>query len=192
MQIVVKCKSADLLPIDTILEFQGNLKRLTKTNREKLKRSILKYGFIAPIFVWENQGDYYILDGHQRLKTLIHMRQEGYNIPLLPVDYIEAATEKEAHDKLLVITSQYGEFDKYELEEWCNNIEKDTKELLRLTDSELKIDIEEKAEYTEKELKAYEKIHVLISISIKDIEKYNKVIEFCNTIEGIEVEKSSN
>jgi hypothetical protein len=38
------------------------------------------------------------------------MREEGYNIPMIPVDYIEAEDEAEAKAKLLHITSQYGEF----------------------------------------------------------------------------------
>jgi len=38
------------------------------------------------------------------------MREEGYDIPLLPVDYIEADSEEDAKRKLLHISSQYGEF----------------------------------------------------------------------------------
>jgi site-specific DNA-methyltransferase (adenine-specific) len=38
------------------------------------------------------------------------MREEGYDIPLLPVDYIDADSEEDAKRKLLHITSQYGEF----------------------------------------------------------------------------------
>lgn len=108
--IEVKCKAADLLPIDRILEFQGELKKLSKKNKDKLKASILKHGFIAPMFVWDNSGDYSLLDGHQRLSTLISMRQEGYDIPLLPVVYVEADNEEDAKEKLLQITSKYGEF----------------------------------------------------------------------------------
>ena len=108
--IEVKCKGADILPIDRILEFQGELKTLSKSNEKKLRNSILKFGFIAPFFVWDDKGEWRLLDGHQRLKTLLKMREEGYAIPLLPVDYIEADSEEDAKRKLLHITSQYGEF----------------------------------------------------------------------------------
>lgn len=108
--IEVKCKGADILPIDRILEFQGELKTLSKSNEKKLRNSILKFGFIAPFFVWDDKGEWRLLDGHQRLKTLLKMREEGYDIPLLPVDYIEADSEEDAKRKLLHITSQYGEF----------------------------------------------------------------------------------
>lgn len=116
MHINVTCRGADTLPVDRILEFQGKIKQITNANLDRLKRSILKYGFTAPIFVWESGGDYFILDGHQRLKALIALRQEGYDLPLLPVDYIEAETETEAREKLLHITSQYGDFNIEELD----------------------------------------------------------------------------
>jgi hypothetical protein len=109
-KIQINCKSADTLPIDRILEFQGELKKLSTANRDKLQASILNHGFIAPLFVWDDQGDYRLLDGHQRIATLIHMRQKGYDIPMLPVDYIQADREDDAKRKLLQITSQYGDF----------------------------------------------------------------------------------
>jgi len=108
--IEVKCKGADILPIDRILEFQGGLKELSKENEKKLRNSILKFGFMAPLFLWDDHGEWRLLDGHQRLKTLLKMREEGYDIPLLPVDYIDADSEEDAKRKLLHITSQYGEF----------------------------------------------------------------------------------
>jgi len=138
MTIKVNCKSADTLPIDRILEFQGDLKKLTKKNRDKLQKSIERHGFIAPIFVWENQGDYMIIDGHQRLATLLYMRQKGWDIPMLPVDYIEADSEQDARDKLLHITSSYGEFNVEELEEWVKSID-DLDDSLRFTGGELEI-----------------------------------------------------
>ena len=108
-EIRVTAHGADILPIDALIEFQGALKTITRANLDKLKRSILKHGFTAPIFVWKGV-DYHILDGHQRLKALIELRQEGYNIPLLPVVYIDADSEEHAKEKLLYITSQYGDF----------------------------------------------------------------------------------
>ena len=109
-KIIVKAHGNQTLPIDRLMEFQGNLKRLTQKNREKLMASILEKGFIAPIFVWDDEGEYRLLDGHQRLKTLLWMRKNGWDIPMLPVDIIEADTEKDAKEKLLLISSQYGDF----------------------------------------------------------------------------------
>jgi len=135
--IEVKCKGADTLPIDRILEFQGELKTLSKDNEKKLRNSILKFGFIAPFFVWDDKGEWRLLDGHQRLKTLLKMREEGYDIPLLPVDYIEADSEEDAKRKLLHITSQYGEFSPEGFENFT--LELDGFENIRLTDGEFDI-----------------------------------------------------
>lgn len=110
MEIKITCSGADLLPIDTLLEFQGSLKSISKPNLKKLKNSILKQGFTAPIFVWPHRGTHYILDGHQRLQALKSFKAEGYDIPDLPVAYIYADDEQQAKEKLLQITSQYGDF----------------------------------------------------------------------------------
>ena len=137
--IEVKCKGADTLPIDRILEFQGELKTLSKDNEKKLRNSILKFGFIAPFFVWDDKGEWRLLDGHQRLKTLLKMREEGYDIPLLPVDYIEADSEEDAKRKLLHISSQYGEFSPEGFENFT--LELDGFEDIRLTDGEFAVDL---------------------------------------------------
>jgi hypothetical protein len=145
--IVIKCKAHQLEPIDRLLEFQGNLKRLSEKNREKLIGSICTKGFIAPLFVWDDAGDWKLLDGHQRLKTLIWMREHGWDIPLLPVDIIEAEDEQDAKRKLLAITSQYGEFDIDGYMEFTDGIEID--DTIRLSDGEFKIitDAESESEY---------------------------------------------
>ena len=133
-KIIVKAHGNQTLPIDRLMEFQGNLKRLTKKNREKLMASILEKGFIAPIFVWDDEGEYRLLDGHQRLKTLLWMREKGWDIPMLPVDIIEAEDEQDAKGKLLAISSQYGEFTTDGYAEFTNDIE--IEPFVRLTDEE--------------------------------------------------------
>lgn len=145
-EIKIACRAANILPIDSIIEFQGKLKKITKANMEKLKKSILKNGFTAPIFIWEDAGDNKILDGHQRLATLIKMRQEGYDIPLLPVAYIYADDEAEARRKLLAITSQYGEFDALELADWLDELDDDIKDTLRFVDEEMIIESDKNIE----------------------------------------------
>ena len=107
----VTCRGADLADLATLRPFQGDLKRLSEENYEKLKTAILKYGFSFPMAVWKDGGRMLCIDGHQRDKVLKRMEQEGYRIPRLPVDYIEAKNEKEAKEKILLATSQYGEMD---------------------------------------------------------------------------------
>ena len=137
--IKIECRGAALIPLDELEEFQGNLKKITRTNLDKLKRRIMK-SFDAPIHVWERpDGSKKILDGHQRRKALRELSDEGYEIPPLPVDYIYAADEKEARQKLLGITSQYGEFEMEELGEWMRELDDDIADTIRLSDGELKI-----------------------------------------------------
>lgn len=136
--IVIKCKAHQTEPIDRLIEFQGNLKRLSEKNREKLIASICTKGFIAPLFVWDDQGEWKLLDGHQRIKTLLWMREKGWDIPMLPVDVIEADDEQDAKKKLLAITSQYGEFTTDGYAEFITDIE--VEDCVRLVDGEWSLD----------------------------------------------------
>jgi len=174
-KIVVKCKGHKTLPIDQLLEFQGGLKRLTQKNREKLIGSICERGFIAPIFVWDDSGDYRLLDGHQRLKTLLWMRENGWDIPMIPVDIIEADNEQDAKKKLLAITSQYGEFDLDGFIEFTSDIEID--DTIRLTDGEWQSNNGQDVE--RKEVEYNEKLEIIIECTDEaEQEKiYNDLIE---------------
>src|SRR3989304_9503964 len=103
-QIPIRCKGNRYLPYDKLKTFQGDLKEMTEANAEKLKASILKYGWVAPVFVW---GSDHILGGHGRLLVLGQLLEEGYAIEDLPVVDIEARTKKEAAEILLAINSKY-------------------------------------------------------------------------------------
>lgn len=148
-KIIIKARGHITLPIDRLIEFQGNLKRLSQKNREKLMSSILEKGFIAPIFVWDDAGEYRLLDGHQRLKTLLWMREKGWDIPMLPVDIIDAEDEQDAKKKLLAITSQYGEFTTDGYAEFVNDFEVD--DWVRLVDGEFDIQIREDVDVSEQD-----------------------------------------
>lgn len=179
--IQIKCSAAQTLPLDLILEFQGGLKKLSKANLEKLKNNILKNGFVAPIFVWDDKGDYRICDGHQRLAALISLRQDGYNIPLIPVDVIQAADEAEAKKILLSICSSYGEFDLDELTEWVSDLDSDIADLLRFTDSEISLDMDKEQEEDEE---GFEPAKLKINIQCNTVEQ---VTEISNYLLGLDV-----
>lgn len=110
--IKVNCRVADFLELEELREFQGELKKRTKEDVEKIKRSILKYGFSFPFFVWKDGETNYTLDGHGRILTLKKMQGQGYEIPKLPVVYIGAKDEEEAKNLLLRLNSQYGKMTK--------------------------------------------------------------------------------
>lgn len=186
-KIAIKCKAADYKNVNDFVEFQGNLKKLTKKNYDKLKRSILNKGFIAPIFIWKNGSKKsYILDGHQRLTVLRQLEAEGYIIPDIPVAYIEAKTKKDAKEKLLYITSQYGEIDKKGLDEFIIDIDPIKIKDIRLLKSEIDLRLKEQT-INDDEVPDVEKAiskegdiwelgshRVLCGDSTKDIEKVLK------------------
>jgi len=66
-------------------------------------------GFSFPFFVWRDKGKLWVLDGHQRDKTLKRLEQDGWKVPLLPVDYIEAGNQKEAKEKIRSLGGEVSE-----------------------------------------------------------------------------------
>jgi hypothetical protein len=107
-QVKISCEGAALLDIDQMEPFQGSLKELSKAAYNRLRKSIEDYGFSFPVFIWKNENRFWTLDGHQRQSTLKVMRDEGWEVPPLPVDWIHALDAKEAHLKLLLAVSNYG------------------------------------------------------------------------------------
>jgi len=121
-EIQIRCKGSHMVALADIKPFQKDLKELSKTNYEKLKKSIMDYGIISPFFVW--QGN--ILDGHCRRNTLMKMESEGFYLPsMFPAVDIKAESEKDAKKILLAITSQYNKMTEEGLAEFMNDAEID-------------------------------------------------------------------
>jgi len=119
-QIEINC-SGDLVSLDQLEEFQGDLKSLSKKNFKILKDRIRKYGFDSPLYVWKDEeGKFQILDGHQRFRTIGRMIKEGFTLPegKLPVVYILADSVEDAKERLLGYISQFGEIDLQGLHEF--------------------------------------------------------------------------
>lgn len=152
--IEIKCQGASTIPIEELKNFQGGLKKLTRESMKKLKRRILKSGFIAPIFIWQCNGERpgevvnYIMDGHQRIQALLSLQKDGYQIPPLPVAFIHASSIEDAREKLLSITSQYGEFVLEELESWLRDFDEEMRDSFRFVNDEMKINIFDEPEET--------------------------------------------
>lgn len=119
--IKIKCRGADLCTIDTLSQFQGNLKSLSEGNYAKLHDLIITKGFDSPIQIWiDPEGKKQILDGTQRLRVLLKLQEEGYTVPGIPVDYIEADNKKDAKERLLTKVSIFGRVDEEGLYEFNN------------------------------------------------------------------------
>lgn len=109
MKISVTCDTGEFLNLGQFTKFQGKLKFRDEGDIGKVKKSILRYGFSFPFFVWKNKNWNYILDGHGRELALCELENEGYEIPPLPVVYISAENENDAREKLLRINSRFGD-----------------------------------------------------------------------------------
>lgn len=96
------------VPVSQLLPMQGKFKELSKKNFIKLKNSIEKNGFIQPFFIWENEGQKFILDGHQRQKAILDL----YGDVFVSCIFIDAKNLAEAKKLVLYYSSQYGEFSK--------------------------------------------------------------------------------
>jgi len=111
-EIRITCKAAASISIDKLEAFQGNLKSLNEKEYKKIRAAIEKHGFSFPVFVWKSDKNHFIIDGHQRLNTVRQMIKEGWALKdnLVPVDWIESKTKKEAKEKILLAMSQYGKY----------------------------------------------------------------------------------
>lgn len=106
----IKCKGHTEVSLDSLEDFQGDLKTLSEDNYNKFREQLLELGFSEPVSIWQNEGKNHILNGHQRCKCLKLMKSNGYIIPdMIPVNLVEADDYKQAKKKLLALTSQYGE-----------------------------------------------------------------------------------
>ena len=105
----ITCKTNDTLPLSALTEFQGGLKKRTEDDYNKIIKSINKYGFAFPFFVWQHDGINHVLDGHGRLGALQRMTNAGEKIPDLPVVYVNAKSEAAAKNLLLRLNSTYGQ-----------------------------------------------------------------------------------
>src|SRR5262250_1941710 len=119
MQAVqIRCKAAVNLDLDQLTPMQGDLKELSQTNFNKVKQSILRHGITFPFFVWQNEGKNYILDGTQRDRVLLKLVAAGYQCPPLPCGLIDAKHKREAAEKILLTSSQYGRMTEGSLDEF--------------------------------------------------------------------------
>ena len=121
--IQIKCDTKDTLEIAELTELQGGLKERTDIDYDKIKLSIIKFGFSFPLFVWKSGKTNYLLDGHGRFATLCKMQKDGYIIPPLPVVYITAKNKAEAKQKLLRLNSTYGKMTKESVLEFAEDLE---------------------------------------------------------------------
>lgn len=125
--IKINCETKDYLPLEELTEFQGSLKERKDEDIDKIVKSIKKYGFCFPFFVWQKDGVNYLNDGHGRKSALKKLDSLGYLIPPLPVVYVgqDITDEGQARDLLLRLNSNYGKMTKESVLEFIGDFEID-------------------------------------------------------------------
>lgn len=132
MAKIIQVFNADSLPvieIDALTELQDDFKEYTQTRR--LADRIATAGFKYPAFVWHGDGATYVLDAHSRLRALRLLREDGWQIPPIPVVSIQAESLDAAKVEVLHLNSRYAEI-QAESEFWkmlqaeCDPIELET------------------------------------------------------------------
>jgi hypothetical protein len=132
--IKITCTGATTAKLEDLVPLQGDLKKLDAERYKKLKRALLEHGFSFPFFVWKDKNKLKILDGHQRDRVLRRLQAQGYEIPALPIAFIEAENETEARKKILLLSSQYGEMTDDSLLEYLKESDIDLDDILDTVD----------------------------------------------------------
>jgi len=128
--IEIKCKGTHWLKLHDIHILQDSenfcLKELSKKSFDKLSKSLLRFGFQFPFFIWycEEEKIYYTVDGTQRLKVLITLEKSGNALPeKFPCVEIEAKDKKEAARTILLQSSSYGKITQEGYDAFSENFE---------------------------------------------------------------------
>ena len=126
-------------------------------NYKDIEKSILKYGFAQPFYVWEHKKELFTIDGHTRLEVLTNME----DVPdKLPATFINAKDRKEAIEILLdVFNQKHNPFDYEILEEFIEvenvevNVESLNVKVEHKYDNDIDLDSFFEEDTTEKENK---------------------------------------
>lgn len=159
-EIIITCDLRDSLKLSEFADLQPkSFKEMSKDSYQKFRLGMQKAGFHEPIKVWVDNGINYIVDGHHRIKILNEFLKEGYEIPLIPVYYVECKNRKDAIRMLLASNSHYAVMTPEGLHELLEveEIELDVFETIELKGNDIKLDKFQQefyldAEINEKEL----------------------------------------
>lgn len=122
--IQIKCKTGYSLPLKDFRLYSGKLKKHSMLEIERVVDSIINDGFLFPISVMKVEDKNYIVDGEATYKALCELEDRGFELPEIPVAYIESDDIKKA---ILIGTSTNHCVTKPSLEEFVKNTNIDLK-----------------------------------------------------------------
>lgn len=99
------------LPVDALVEYEGNARKHTPQDVEAIKRSIKQFGFDDPIGVWSEKN--VIVEGHGRLQAAKELGMD--TVPCIRLDHLTEEQRRAyglAHNKTAELSSwDFGKLD---------------------------------------------------------------------------------
>jgi ParB-like chromosome segregation protein Spo0J len=131
-EIRVKIKGLVNLKLEQLNEFQEDIKELLEPDYQAFKAAILAEGFdFSPAVFQDGDDQWWLLDGHQRKRTLQLMEAEGYRIPLIPCVETEADDLDHARRMVLLAASRWGTFKQDRLKEFLKKASLSSEEAMQ-------------------------------------------------------------
>lgn len=88
--IQIKCKTGYSLPLKDFRLYSGKLKKHSMLEIERIVDSIINDGFLFPISVMKIEDKNYIVDGEATYKALCELEDRGFELPEIPIIYVES------------------------------------------------------------------------------------------------------
>ena len=136
----------ELVDWKRLIPFQpDNLKKTEPHKLQKLANSLCQNGFSMNFYVWEKEGQIYIIDGHSRWEVLqlidsgailpkVHTDKTNYPYGMeyqvtvpekLPCSFLHLKNKTEAKKAVLIYNSKYKNIDSDILAEWVSDLNLD-------------------------------------------------------------------
>ena len=129
----------ELVEWKKLVPFQpDNLKKTEPHKLQKLANSLCENGFSMNFYVWEKDGQIYIIDGHSRQEVL-QLLESGaifpkdpsgkeYQVTIpdkFPCSFLHLKNKSEAKKAVLIYNSKYKSIDSDILSEWVSDLSLD-------------------------------------------------------------------
>lgn len=128
--IKIKCGGEAYLDINELHWLQGKLKSITDKKFHILKESLKLDGIVFGFHAWkDSKGKVWTLDGNHRILALKALREEGWTVPKIPVNFVKAQNKKEAAKSILISNSRYAKMNEDSISDFMIDYELDVSDL---------------------------------------------------------------
>ena len=189
----------ELVEWKKLIPFQpDNLKKTEPHKLQKLANSLCQNGFSMNFYVWEKDGQIFIIDGHSRWEVLqlidsgvilpkVHTDKTNYPYGMeyqvtvpekLPCSFLHLKNKTEAKKAVLIYNSKYKNIDSDILAEWVSDLNLDElKSQIEIPELKLDFDnIKDEKGYYEK----LENKYIIEIECVNELDQENKFNQLTN------------